>query len=253
MLCTTFKKLSEDTWEQIDLSKTAGYQLKEETLTDQNLLQLKIKHPTEILIRAFNKHEEGRNGADWEWWLTDGNEWVGFRVQAKIINIETDRFEHLHYQAKTSVPQSRKLIEQSKPIGEKPRVPIYCMFLSTEKFDPAALKSAPEFYGCSIMSAYTVAVLRDSGTDDVVSLQAYLIPWHELVCQKPAISFAEHIDRFLVERLDQGILDVRFYITDEPPAYVSALLVNNNHTVENEYGNPDLAGVMVAKLYNNTE
>ncbi len=63
-------KLSKETWEKIEHSKTVSFQLKEETLTDQDLLGLKSQHPNEIHIRVFNKYEEGMNGADWEWWLT---------------------------------------------------------------------------------------------------------------------------------------------------------------------------------------
>lgn len=62
MPCTTFKKLSKETWEKIEHSKTVSFQLKEETLTDQDLPDLKSQHPNEIHIRDFNKYEKGMNG-----------------------------------------------------------------------------------------------------------------------------------------------------------------------------------------------
>lgn len=127
MLCKTFKDLSQDTWKKIEQSKSVSFQLKEETITDQNLLHLKIKNPNEIHIHIFNKIAKGTNGADWEWWLNDGTDWLGFRVQAKIINNISDRFEHLHYQKKSSAPQSEILVTQASPKGEVPQVPIYCL------------------------------------------------------------------------------------------------------------------------------
>jgi len=58
--------LSHTTWNTISLSRAAKFQLKEETITDQNILQLKLHYSHEIDTIAFNKHEEGKNGADWE-------------------------------------------------------------------------------------------------------------------------------------------------------------------------------------------
>lgn len=247
MLCTTFKKLAEDTWEKLDISKSLGFQLKEETFTDLNLLGLKRKHPTEIHTRVFNKHEEGINGADWEWWLTDGTDWYGFRVQAKIINIKTDRFEHLHYQGKASIPQCKKLIEQASPKGGLPRFPLYCLYLSTEVLDSKILKSNLEFYGCSLISAFDVLNLRPD-TDHIKSLQRFIVPWHKLVCKDPKIALATHMDKFLIEDLDEDLLNSVLYATTNPPDYVRSVLQENSAPTENDYGIPDLAGIVVFDL-----
>lgn len=185
MICKTFKELSKETWLKIKQSRSVSFQQKEETLTDNNLLKLKLKHPDEIHIRVFNKLEESKNGSDWEWWLTDGYVWAGFRVQAKVINIKHDRFEHLHYQGKDSISQSEKLIFQAMLPGEIPRIPIYCLYMSSDKLDDKSLIDEKNLYGCSLLSAYVVAKLRSSKINDIKSLQDYLIPRHLLVCKNP--------------------------------------------------------------------
>ena len=71
----------------------------EETFTDLNILELKCRHPTEIYSEVFTKRREGVNGADWEWWLTNKSRslWLGLRVQAKVLHLANNTFEHLHY------------------------------------------------------------------------------------------------------------------------------------------------------------
>jgi hypothetical protein len=61
-------------------------------------LELKIKHPREIITTTFTKPKEAVTGADWEWRLTGpSDDWLGFRVQAKVIELQSSRYEHLHY------------------------------------------------------------------------------------------------------------------------------------------------------------
>ena len=62
MLCNAFKTLSRATWENISLSQKASFQLKEESLTDFNMLHLKLLGSPDIDVVTFNKREEGKNG-----------------------------------------------------------------------------------------------------------------------------------------------------------------------------------------------
>jgi hypothetical protein len=43
------------------------------TLTDFNMLNLKFFLSPEITTHTFTKHEEGKNGGDWEWWLSNSS------------------------------------------------------------------------------------------------------------------------------------------------------------------------------------
>ena len=97
-LCKTFKRRSLSTWNLLSKGRRIGTQLLEETLTDINLLELKLSHPSEVITTTFTKPKEGTTGADWEWWFTGSSGyWLGFRVQAKIIELQSSVFEHLHY------------------------------------------------------------------------------------------------------------------------------------------------------------
>src|SRR5690349_12453538 len=97
-LCDTFKKQSSTTWNLLLKARRVKSQLLEETLTDVNLLEFKIKHPREIITKTFTKPKEAVTGADWEWWLTGpSGDWLGFRLQAKVIELQSSLYEHLHY------------------------------------------------------------------------------------------------------------------------------------------------------------
>jgi len=60
-----------------------GIRQGEEGITERVLLDLAKKIP-ELRIDSFSHPEECRNGADWEWWLSDGSDrWFHWVVQAK--------------------------------------------------------------------------------------------------------------------------------------------------------------------------
>ncbi|MBY6388619.1 hypothetical protein HG717_32600 [Rhodococcus erythropolis] len=57
----------------------------EEGTTERILLNLAKTIP-ELHIGAFNRREESRYGADWEWWISDGsNKWFHLVIQAKKL------------------------------------------------------------------------------------------------------------------------------------------------------------------------
>jgi hypothetical protein len=244
MICDTFKHLAHETWNKIDNAKRVGFQLKEETFTDINLLELKLHHPSEVLICEFTKKEEGTNGADWEWWFTNDRSWIGFRVQAKIINVFSQEFEHLHYQKQDSLPQSEKLILQAENNGKMPRIPLYCLFMSTDQFKEC---DDIKLFGCSLMSAYDVRTLRkERKARHILDVQDHIFPWHKLVCHPENISLLQHVTSF-VNDMDKGEIGIREYLIEEPPYYVTALLRSNSKNLNFEGSPKSLAGVMVIK------
>jgi len=247
MICDTFKNLAHATWNKIDDSKRVDYQLKEETFTDINLLELKLQHPAEIITYEFNKRQEGQNGADWEWWFTDGTKWVGFRVQAKIINIYSDEFEHLHYQNGTSAPQSEKLILQAEDKGVMPRTPVYCLFMSTEKLDETTITAPLKTFGCSLMSAYRVRGLRTGKIRHVSKLQPYLVPWHELVCHRADVSLIDHVKAFSKKHFT-SFTKLKHTVNEEitqPPDYVLRVYRATGDNLNFEDSPLSLAGLMI--------
>lgn len=189
MLCNSFKRLALDTWDTIDTSRRVNFQLKEETITDINMLALKARHPRQIRTKVFTKPEEGINGADWEWWFVNkARKCVGLRIQAKILNIDSNEFEHLHYHTKHSkIYQCDKLIKHSL-WGKFPTYPLYCLYLQTN--DPNLLKTwncysfskTNDLFGCSLISAFEVRKLRASAGKSLKVLEPFINPWHCLIC-----------------------------------------------------------------------
>lgn len=175
-LCSTFKEVSHGTWQNLDRGKRFGFKLGEEGITDMNLLALTERHSHEIITAKSTKHQEGQDGADWEWWIGGHQSWLGFRVQAKVVNPFTNRFESLHYKTGRRF-QCDTLIRRSLD-DSLARIPLYCLYinLADKQFD----------YGCSLMCPFVVKARRVARTKDdqcgVESLRPYLVPWHKLVC-----------------------------------------------------------------------
>jgi hypothetical protein len=240
-ICDTFKRLALDTWDGILRSRQVNFQLKEETFIDINMLTLKLRHNDQIKTKVFNKRQEGINGADWEWWFKGitGN-WLGFRVQAKIINISSFEFEHLHYRnPRTQIYQCDKLIQNSLN-ARCPKIPLYCFFIQTN--DVTHLTNWPcptypyvkDLYGCSLTSAFTIKQLRATDGKHIINLQNNIKPWHCLVCCSGyghgdlisnihAYSMANFkLDKDFAKEMDLNIPDD--FTTKNPPDYVIAIL-----------------------------
>ena len=249
MICKSFKALAQKSWETIQTSKAVSFQLKEETLTDFNLLYLKIHSSKQVITHAFNKSAEGVTGADWEWWFTDGLKWMVFRVQAKIINNISDEFEHLHYQGRASIPQSEKLIlEAERPVLK--RIPLYCLYMATDKLDSSKLAGVPlELYGCSLLSAYRVRALRSAKVRHVAKLQADLLPWHQLVCGGKIASPIDHLFGLSMHNfLSADEVTPEHYLTEQPPAYVLRALRATGDNLRFEEIPVGLAGIMIVDI-----
>lgn len=188
-ICATFRSLAFQTHDQLSSARRVKHQPLEETFTDTNILQLKLRHGSEIYSKTFSKPVEGRNGADWEWWLTNSSmtSWLGLRVQAKVVNLSSRRFEHLHYRSgKSKIYQREKLDRECRSAG---LVPLYCFYLDASDISavskPACgtFASAHECYGCSIASLAHVENLFKAGrADSLEKVIAQAYPWHCLVC-----------------------------------------------------------------------
>jgi len=259
-ICDTFLRTAISTWDKISEGRTVGYQLKEETITDLNILELKKRLGTRVLTIPFNKFDEGKNGADWEWWFRDIHGfWIGVRVQAKIIDIKTDGFEHLHYK-KLKKYQSEKIITEALT-STPPRIPLYSLY--TQWDDRTVLAnwtcSFPRYvdlYGCSIMSAFDVYKRRLTDTKDLKSLLVDMRPWHCLVCCKgfsPSGQLTERIESYVKNSFFQGIddslkaLDIILpdtFRTKNPPDYVEKF-INQKITVENVNVPESLDGLLI--------
>lgn len=188
-LCETFRSLAFRTFDQMGRARRVGHQPLEETFTDTNILELRDRHPTEIFCQTFTKPQEGINGADWEWWLTDASKskWLGLRVQAKVLHLNSNTFAHLHYKSgKSKIYQASKLKRESAKDG---LIPLYCLYLHDQ---PTSLRHSTscgtfvhtaEAYGCSLVPLAHIESLQSSGEiNDLNSVVKGAHPWHCLMC-----------------------------------------------------------------------
>ncbi len=234
-LCETFRRQAFWTWEQLGRARQLHAHLGEESLTDFNLLEIRSRHSREVVTRTFSKRDESVIGADWEWWLTGrSRRWVGFRLQAKVIDQHTDRFDHLHY----TTPAGRHQVDLlcDRATKARPRcIPLYCLYTHWSSPRPripwrcGSYEGTPESYGCSLVDAFYVRSVRsDPDTRRLDSLLPHMMPWHCLVCCEgygghdlPSRALA--LWRAAIRRPD-----VEFDIepVEEPPRYVQLLLQN---------------------------
>lgn len=188
-LCETFRSLAFRTFDQMGRARRVGHQPLEETFTDTNILELKDRHPAEIFCHTFTKPQEGINGADWEWWITDTSEskWLGLRIQAKVLHLNSNTFAHLHYRSgKSKTYQATKLKREATKDG---LIPLYCLYLHESPSSPLSRKRCRTFghttesYGCSLVPLAHIEFLQKRGEiNDLNSVINGAHPWHCLVC-----------------------------------------------------------------------
>jgi len=201
MLCHTFRTIAHQTWDKLAIAKSVGHQISEQAFTDFNLLEMKIRHPKEVTIKTFSSREESCTGADWELWIrSKKNSWVGFRIQAKVINLSTDKYECLHYRSKSkkdSSLQSEKLIHSAFRSQHK-LFPIYCLYSFWEHsnypkfYKYTCSKGSAEHFGCSFVDAFTILELENDGTKHIKDIFPFMSPWSDLVCCSSKDDLAIH-------------------------------------------------------------
>ncbi len=247
MLCNIFKKQASYIWKLIEKSRKVNFQLKETSLTDFNMLMLKLNGNGSVITYPFNQREEANNGADWEWWFVNQNSWLGFRVQAKVIDTNSDSFIHLHY-AKRSKKTKKVLKIQCnsliKNAAISSTIPIYCFYIHTDK-GTIASKPNPDFYGCSLLGAFEVQKLYKKKQRKLADIETKVVGWHSLVCFGSKSKTVNTIEIFAKKHLIQNESEKeKDYITNKPPEYVKEIFENG---VSNKI-QLDLGGVMISVI-----
>lgn len=236
-LCDTFRRQAIWTWDSLRQARMASCQLGEESLTDFNLLRIRVRHPREVFTQTFTKPQEAKTGADWEWWFTGpSRKWLGFRIQAKVIDLRTDTFKHLHYKKhKSGAYQSDDLVNSARA-SNPPRIPVYCLYMNVSNWRSlcrgGACGSYPvtsRSFGCMLVGARQIQRLRSmpsaTGVNDIM---AFATPWHCLVCCRGYGSgdLPNRARAFWMQRQSASdtARDEIPELTDTPPNYVSAFM-----------------------------
>lgn len=87
--------LAVDTWNRVARGDARGIRLREDTITELNLLELDLRHP-KLWVHRFNQNAEKAVGGDWEWYVGFGQLWFALRIQAK--RMDNDEYRQLQHE-----------------------------------------------------------------------------------------------------------------------------------------------------------
>jgi len=167
------------TWLEQGHAYDQGLALQEETITEMLLLRMAKDHAKHgVEIKLFNKAEEGKNGADWEWIIKTLGCEVGFRVQAKRLYHSEKKMDYGGLDPKSN--QTDHLIKHANGC-----IPVYVFYnhkhgthssLFDGSYEPGF--RGPSYWGCSIASAASVKAKKSNKLTD---LKPIMKPWHRLI------------------------------------------------------------------------
>ncbi len=173
------------TWNRLREARNLEFQIGEESITDFIVLNMKKWGAGKFAVETFTRHKEALNGSDWEWWFTGpSGRWLGMRVQAKVLNLVAEQFEHLHHKNKYG-SQVDLLINDAKKNG---LIPFYCMYSNwdTKKYKASwvcnTYKPTARHYGNSILNPYRVKELQRNKETRLSSIINELQPMHCIFC-----------------------------------------------------------------------
>lgn len=231
-----FMRNSSWVWNNLRESRKYGLQLGEESITDFLILNLKKLAGKKLIVESFTKPKESLNGSDWEWWFTGpSGKWLGMRIQAKVLNLTSEKYEHLHHHNKNG-QQVDLLI---KDAFKSRMIPAYCMFTN---WDPAKYstpkkcnthKASVRHYGTAILSTKKVKEYRTSKVTHLSKIINDLRPMHCIFCCS-AYGGSDLPSRALGYARAAGLLDsiegkYDLFLQDAPPRYVLKILEHNLH------------------------
>jgi hypothetical protein len=226
-------------WNKLREARNLEFQLGEESITDFLILNIKKNGGTKLLVESFTRHKESTNGADWEWWFTGpSGKWLGMRIQAKVLKLATQKYEHLHHRNKNGVQVDLLVTDAHK----NKMIPAYCMYTNWDptKYDTPnrcrTHKATVRHYGTALLSADKVKKLRlDNKETRLSMIIGSLRPMHCIFCcngsgsqDLPNRALAYAHGAGLLDQLEhegsQAKEDQESYLHDHPPFYVAQLL-----------------------------
>lgn len=235
-LCDTFVAMAQKIWTDLGRARLLGINRGEETITDNFLLDVQSAHPAEVATFQFTKPEESVTGADWEWWLTNGKEWVGLLIQAKILKAKANLYSSIKHKVRGR-PQIDILLDQANLKGIPALYFLYNHSLRTfPKLSWNCFSTPPQIeqLGCTVAFAAAVKPLIRQGGVGISTLAPISVPLRCLVCCR---GFAGSDDDPSLPRRANGVVSflaeraagdaVRFDIPglrSEPPDYVRELI-----------------------------
>jgi uncharacterized protein DUF6615 len=237
-LCTTFEQQSEKIWNKLKTAYHGGISRKEETITEDLLLDILDAHPSEVITWQFNSAEEAKVGADWEWWLTNGNEWLGLLIQAKKLDPKACKYKHIkHIVASTGKAQIDLLLDMAFAKGVEP---LYLFYNYTTaptgnlQWNCKRTLQQP-LLGCTMAHATAVKFMLGQGGAGLPKMSKISLPFRCLVCcpmfapsnaslPQRVAGFVDSLFARVDVPLDHPTRPGKRRVREQPPDYVRWLL-----------------------------
>lgn len=237
------------TWSRLGAGWSCDIVQSEETVTDINLLAIQMSHPALVRTRKFTRHAESRrSGADWEWWLGTPGHWVGIRVQAKKLDIGTERYKSLDH-VSANGRQVDLLLRASQ---RESFWPMYCFYNYSANVMPQRWRvcgepRVDELMGCAVSPAPAIEGAIRRGADRLVDIVPLSRPWSCLVCCKghsrQELSFSRRTELVLRAMFGEAGASDFPQARETPPPYVRALL--HDGAVDPTQQLPDVSHLLV--------
>ncbi|HEY4360282.1 MAG TPA: DUF6615 family protein [Bryobacteraceae bacterium] len=160
----------------------------EETLTDNNLIELMRQQFPNLVIYKARGDDEPTKGFDWEWYIgNDNTGWRRYAVQAKKLNLKTNKYDHLRHPV-NGVFQIDVLDDFAR---SQRSTPLYCFYNAASAAQeqqhwhcnrPFAHKQL----GCSLAPLQVIKPIHDTlyikRTFELIHQDPRALPWHCILC-----------------------------------------------------------------------
>ena len=160
----------------------------ETAITDHNLLEIKRAGPRDLRVYKAKGRDEEEKGFDWEWWIGGRRRgWWRYSVQAKKLNLKSDRYDHIRHRVGTRF-QIDILADFARSNNS---IPLYCFYnyitdsaLAQRSWNCNLGFDAPQL-GCTVAPLHDVQPQHRSGarkTFRALHDGKSTLPWRCLVC-----------------------------------------------------------------------
>lgn len=257
-------------WQARGAAKAMGFPFSEETVTETVLLMLAMGNAATIKIIPFNKRQEGKIGADWEWCFfnSDRKKFFPMLVQAKVLDNNDHQYPHIdRFIGNTGKKQIDRLLDSARRRGIPAIYAFYNHLKSSSRVNVNACKcrrSCDQCWGCSVALARHVN--SNLPAKDFDSIKKFSMPWQCLICSngKTSGSFVDDIAANLsvlassldVATSERADGEFAFHPHTAPPPYFEAVArmgsTLEGHQKEEQVEKlaaeyPDIAGVVLVE------
>ena len=171
-------------WKRRETAKRQNFPFSEETITETVLPELATRHPHEIRVLPFNKSQEAKIGADWEWCFYDHrrSRYVQTLVQAKVLDDSDKDYAHIdRFIGNSRVRQIDRLLSTARH-RSVPALYVFYNHLTDINRIPTKgrCNKCVHCWGCSV--ALGEAVYAELPDKSFKALRRVSQPWTCLLC-----------------------------------------------------------------------